>query len=101
MEKDYKVEDLINIVDKEGKNCFELELSKQFKALIKNYYTGIMHSILRTCCGNKYSIEDLKEKLKEKDSYKIIDIRCSRDNIRFDKETVDEVIRLTEKYKLN
>ena len=65
---------------------------------MQNYYDGIMHAILRTCCGNKYTIEDFKKKLTEKDIYNTIDIRCSRNNIRFNRDTVDTVIQFAEKY---
>lgn len=77
-DKEYKVTELIKLIDKKNKNYFEVELIKKFKLLMKNYYDGIMHAVLRTCCGAKYTIEDLKKKLEEKDTYKIIDIRCSR-----------------------
>lgn len=97
-DKEYKVTELIKLIDKKNKNYFEVELIKKFKLLMKNYYDGIMHAVLRTCCGAKYTIEDLKKKLEEKDTYKIIDIRCSRDSIRFDKDTVDTIIQFSEKY---
>lgn len=97
-DKEYKVKELISLIDKENKSYFEMELIKKFKLLMQNYYNGIMHAILRTCCGNKYTIEDLKKKLTEKDIYNIIDIRCSRDSIRFNKDTVDIVVSFAEKY---
>ena len=97
-DKEYKVTELIKLIDKKNKNYFEVELIKKFKLLMKNYYDGIMHAVLRTCCGAKYTIEDLKKKLEEKDTYKIIDIRCSRDSIRFDKDTIDTIIQFSEKY---
>lgn len=97
-DKEYKATELIKLINKKNKNHFEIELVKKFKLLMQNYYNGIMHAILRTCCGNKYTIEDLKKKLTEKDIYNIIDIRCSRNNIRFDRDTVDTVIQFAEKY---
>lgn len=97
-DKEYKVTELIKLIEKKNKNYFEIELIKKFKLLMKNYYDGIMHAVLRTCCGAKYTIEDLKKKLEEKDTYKIIDIRCSRNSIRFDKDTVDTIIQFSEKY---
>lgn len=97
-DKEYKASELIALIDKENKTYFEIELAKKFKLIMENYYTGIMHAILRTCCGKKYTIEDLKKKLTEKDIYNIIDIRCSRNNIRFDKDTVDTVVYFAENY---
>ncbi len=97
-DKEYKAKELITLMEKESKTYFEVELSKKFKLLMQNYYNGIMHAILRTCCGNKYTIEDLKKKLTEKDIYNIIDIRCSRDSIRFNKDTVDAIVSFAEKY---
>jgi len=98
--KEYTLEELIKITDKKNKTLDEFEVSKKFKLLIRNYYDGIMWAILKPCCGKHYTIEDLKKKLREADSYKVIDIRCSRTNIRFNKETVDTVIKLIEKYEL-
>ena len=43
-------------------------------------------------------VSEPEQKLEEKDTYKIIDIRCSRDSIRFDKDTVDTIIQFSEKY---
>lgn len=96
--KEYNINDLIKITDKLKKNYEETEISKKFKLLIKNYCEGIAWAVLRPCCGKKYSINDLKEKLKEQETYQIIDIRCSRKDIRFNKETVDTIIKLAEKY---
>lgn len=98
--KEYNINDLIKITDKLKKNYEETEISKKFKLLIKNYCEGIAWAVLRPCCGKKYSINDLKEKLKEQETYQIIDIRCSRKDIRFNKETVDTIIKLAEKYNL-
>lgn len=98
--KEYTIDELIKITDKKKKTLDELEASKKFKLLIRNYYDGIMWAILKPCCGKHYTTEDLKRKLRETDSYKIIDIRCSRTDIRFNKETVDTVIKLIEKYEL-
>ena len=98
--KEYAIEELIKITDKKNKTLDEIEVSKKFKLLIRNYYDGIMWAILKPCCGKHYTIEDLKKKLREADSYKIIDIRCSRTDIRFNKETVDTVIKTIEKYEL-
>lgn len=97
-DKQYKVNELIKLIDKKDKTYFEIELIKKFKLLMKNYYDGMMHAVLRTCCGAKYTIEDLKKKLTEKDIYRIIDIRCSRNSIRFDKDTVDTIIQFAEIY---
>ena len=97
-DKEYKASELISLIDKDNKTYFEIELAKKFKLIMQNYYTGIMHAILRTCCGKKHTLEDLKKKLTEKDIYNIIDIRCSRSNIRFDKDTVDTVVYFAEKY---
>lgn len=97
-DKQYKITELIKLIDKKDKTYFELELIKKFKLLMQNYYDGMMHAVLRTCCGAKYTIEDLKKKLTEKDIYNIIDMRCSRNSIRFDKDTVDTIIQFAEKY---
>lgn len=97
-DKEYKATELIELVDKKNKTYFEIELSKKFKLIMENYYTGIMHAVLRTCCGRRYGLEDLKKKLTEKDVYDIIDARCSRASIRFDKDTVDTVVYFAEKY---
>lgn len=97
-DKEYKVSELIKLIDKPNKTYFEIELAKKFKLIMQNYYNGIMHAVLRTCCGKRYTIEDLKKKLTEEDIYNIIDIRCSRNNIRFDKDTVDTVVYFAEKY---
>lgn len=99
--KDYKISELINITDKSNKNYEELEIAKKFKLLIKNYYEGILYAVLRHCCGKRYTIQDLKKKLEQDDTYTMIDIRCSRKNIRFDKNTVDTVIKIVEKYDLD
>lgn len=97
-DKEYKVTKLIELIDKDNKTYFEKELVKKFKLIMENYYTGIMHAVLRTCCGKKYTLEDLKKKLTEQDIYNIIDMRCSRNNIRFDKDTVNTVVYFAEKY---
>lgn len=100
-DRDYKVTELLEITDKTNKNYEEREIAKKFKLLIKNYYEGILYAVLRHCCGKRYTMQDLKKKLEQGDTYKIIDIRCSRNNIRFDKDTVDTVIKITEKYNLD
>lgn len=99
--KNYDISELVKITDKKKKTYEEVEISKKFKELIKNYYEGIAWALLRICCGKKYTINDLKRKLTEAESYNIIDIRCSRNNIRFNKNTVDTVIKLTERYNLD
>ena len=98
--KEYKISELIKITDKINKSYEEIEIAKKFKLLIKNYYEGILYAVLRHCCGKKHTIDDLKRKLSEADIYRIIDIRCSRKNIRFDKNTVDTVVKIAEKYNL-
>lgn len=100
-DKEYKVSYLIELLDKDDKNYFEVELTKYFKLLLKNYYDGMMHAVLRTCCGRKRSMQELKDKLTETDMYKIIDMRCSRNSIRFDKDTIDTIISLVDKYNLD
>lgn len=92
--QEYKVSDLIKLMEKENKTYAEFEIVKRFKELMDNYYRGIMHAVLRPCCGRTYTIDDLKNKL----DYNVIDIRCSRKSIRFDKETVDTIIDFQEKY---
>lgn len=100
-EKIYDVNDLIKITDKINKTYEELEVAKKFKILLRNYYDGIICAILKPCCGREYTVEDLKRKLEEAKSYELIELRCSRKNIKFDKETVNTVIELIEKYELS
>lgn len=90
----YTVSQLENLMNKENKTYLEKETVNRFKELMFNYYRGIKHAILKECCGRIYTIEDLKAKL----DYNIIDIRCSRKDMRFDKTTVDTVIAFVEKY---
>lgn len=90
----YKVSELIAMMNKENKTYLEQETVNRFKELMLNYYRGIEYAVLRNCCGKSYTLQDLKEKL----NYEIIDIRCSRKNMRFDKTTVDTVIKFVEKY---
>lgn len=97
-DKKYKIKELIFLIEKQDKTYFEKELVKKFKLLMQNYCDGIMYSVLRNCCGRKNTIRELKNKLKEKETYKMIDIRCSRNNIRFNKDTIDTVISFAEKY---
>lgn len=99
--KEYNISELIEITDKENKSYEEIEISKKFKLLMKNYYEGILYAALTSCCGKRYTINDLKTKLRQQDTYRIIDIRCSRNNIRFNKDTVDTVIKIAEKYNLD
>lgn len=96
--KKYKAKELIFLIEKQNKTYVEKELVKKFKLLMQNYYDGIMYAVLRNCCGRKNTIKELKNKLKEKETYKMIDIRCSRNNIRFDKDTIDTVVSFAEKY---
>lgn len=92
--KVYKVSELFDLTEKENKTYAEREIVNRFKELMFNYYRGIEYAILRNCCGKTYTIEELKAKL----DYDIIDRRCSRGNMRFDKVTVDIVISFVEKY---
>ncbi len=92
--KVYKVSELIALTDKENKTYAEREIVNRFKELMLNYYRGIEYAVLRNCCGKTYTIDELKAKL----NYNIIDLRCSRGNMRFDKTTVDTVISFVEKY---
>lgn len=98
--KIYKITDLIKLTEKKNKSYDEIEITKKFKLLMKNYYDGIEYAILRNCCGKKYTLQDLKNKLKEKDAYNIIDIRCSRSNLQFDKNAVNTIIEFVEKNNL-
>ena len=99
--KDYTVSELIKIMDKPDKTYEEIEASKKFKLLMKNYYDGIMYAVLRPCCGKRYSLEDFKKELEKEETYTLIDTRCSRNNIRFDKNTVDTIVMIAEKYNLD
>ncbi len=100
-EKIYDVNKLIEITDKINKTYDEIEVAKKFKILLRNYYDGVMCAALRPCCGKQYTVEDLKRKLKESKMYELIELRCSRNSIKFDKQTIDIVIELVEKYELS
>lgn len=90
----YSVSELIKIMNKKKKTYLEQETANRFKELMFNYYKGIEYAVLRNCCGKSYTIQDLKKRL----NYDIIDRRCSRKNMRFDKKTVDTVIKFVENY---
>jgi hypothetical protein len=90
----YSVSELIKIMNKKKKTYLEQETANRFKELMFNYYRGIEYAVLRNCCGKSYTIQDLKKRL----DYDIIDRRCSRKNMRFDKKTVDAVIKFVENY---
>lgn len=94
-EHEYTVSELINMKNKENKTYLEKETINRFNELMYNYYRGIKHSILKECCGKTYSINELKSKLND-NVYEIIDRRMSRKDIRFDKTTVDTVIKYIE-----
>lgn len=97
--KDYTVQELEELRKKDNKTYSEKEIVNRYVELMYNYYRGIKHAILRDCCGQTYSITDVKAKLNKEESYKIIDIRCSRRSIRFDKTTIDTIIRFIEEYE--
>jgi hypothetical protein len=90
----YSVSELIKIMNKKKKTYLEQETANRFKELMFNYYRGIEYAVLRNCCGKSYTIQDLKKRL----DYDIIDRRCSRKNMRFDRKTVDAVIKFVENY---
>ena len=94
---EYTVSQLIEIKNKPEaeKTYLEKETINRFNELMYNYYRGIKHAVLKECCGKVYTVEELKEKLNE-NTYKMIDIRMSRDYIRFDKTTVDTIINYIE-----
>ena len=92
--KTYKVSELLELTEKKDKAYAEQEIVNRFRELMLNYYRGIEYAILRPCCGKSYTIDELKDKI----DYDIIDRRCSRGNMRFDKVTVDTVIAYVEKY---
>ncbi|MBP3463802.1 MAG: hypothetical protein J6K45_04905 [Clostridia bacterium] len=100
-EKIYDVNELVEITDKVNKTYEEIEVAKKFKILLRNYYDGIICAALRPCCGKQYTIEDLKSKLKETKIYELIELRCSRNTIKFNKKTVDVVVELIERYELS
>ena len=95
--REYTVSQLIEIKDKPeaDKTYLEKETIKRFNELMYNYYRGIKHAVLKECCGKVYTINELKSKLNEK-TYEMIDKRMSRDYIRFDKVTVDTIIKYIE-----
>lgn len=94
---EYTVSQLIEIKNKPEaeKTYLEKETINRFNELMYNYYRGIKHAVLKECCGKVYTVEELKEKLNE-NTYKMIDVRMSRDYIRFDKTTVDTIINYIE-----
>lgn len=92
--KEYKVSELIKMMNKKNKTYLEQETVNRFKELMLNYYRGIEYAVLRNCCGKRYTIQELKSNL----NYDVIDRRCSRKNMRFDKTTVDTVIKFVEEY---
>ncbi len=93
--KEYTVSQLIEIQNKKEKTYLERETINRFDELMYNYYRGIKHSVLKECCGKKYTLNDLKNKLNQ-ETYDLIDRRMSRKNIRFDKTTVDTVLKYIE-----
>ena len=90
----YSVSELIKIMNKKKKTYLEQETANRFKELMFNYYRGIEYAVLRNCCGKSYTIQELKKRL----YYDIIDSRCSRKNMSFDKKTVYTVIKFVENY---
>lgn len=92
--KEYKVSELIKLMNKKNKTYNEKEIVKQFKELMINYYRGIEYATFRNCCGKHYTIEDLKSKV----DYQAVERRCSRKSIKFDKTTVDTIINFIDKY---
>lgn len=94
--KTYTIEQLKKISNKNKKTYLEKEITNRFRELMYNYYRGIKHAVLRDCCGQTYSIKDLKKELNKKETYNIIDKRCSRSSIRFDKATVDAIVKYIE-----
>lgn len=98
--KEYKLTELIELTRKEHRSYEENEIVKKFKLLMKNYYEGIKYAALMQCCGRIYTLRDLKKKLEKEETYRIIELRCSRNNLKFDKNTVDIVMKFAEEYKL-
>lgn len=94
-EKEYTVLELIKMKNKNEKTYLEKETVNRFDELMYNYYRGIKHAILKECCGRTYTLNDLKSRLND-ETYKLIDIRMSRKDIRFDKSTVDTVLNYIE-----
>ena len=94
-EKEYTVSQLIKIKNKKNKTYLEKETSNRFNELMYNYYRGIKHAILKECCGKVYTLKELKDRLND-ETYNLIDIRMSRKDIRFDRVTVDTVIKYIE-----
>lgn len=92
---EYTVTELIRMKNKKDKTYLEKETVNRFDELMYNYYRGIKHAVLKECCGNTYTLDDLKNKLDDS-TYKMIDIRMSREDIRFDKTTVDTVLNYIE-----
>ena len=95
--QEYTVSQLIEIKKKPDrkKTYLEKETINRFDELMFNYYRGIKHALLKECCGKVYTVNEVKASLNEK-GYKIIDVRMSRSHIRFDKTTVDTIIKYIE-----
>lgn len=92
--KEYKVSELIELMNKKNKTYNEKEIVKMFKELMLNYYRGIEYATFRNCCGKHYTTEDLKNSV----DYESVERRCSRKSIKFDKVTVDTIINFVENY---
>ena len=84
--------ELIAIKQKKGKNIYEIELMKRFDELMLCYYRSIKHALLNLCCGQVGTIKEVRAKL----DYSIVDMRCSRKQIKFNKETVDAILEYIE-----
>nr|DAV03356.1 MAG TPA: hypothetical protein [Caudoviricetes sp.] len=94
--KTYTIKQLKEINNKSKKTYLEKEITNRFRELMYNYYRGIKHAVLKDCCGQVYNIQDLKRELNKEETYNIIDKRCSRSNMRFDKATVDAIVAYIE-----
>ena len=92
--KEYKVTELIELMNKKNKTYNEIETVKMFKELMLNYYRGIEYATFRNCCGKHYTTEELKNSV----NYEAVERRCSRKSIKFDKTTVCTIIDFVENY---
>lgn len=92
--KEYKVTELIELMNKKNKTYNEIETVKMFKELMLNYYRGIEYATFRNCCGKHYTTEELKNSV----NYETVERRCSRKSIKFDKTTVCTIMDFVESY---
>ncbi len=95
-EKDYTYSELIDLINNNYKEL-SLYKIKEIKRKINNYVTSFIYCVYKAIKTNK-NVKQLKADLiKNQAIYNTIDIACSNQIIKFDKGTVDDVIKIYEK----